>query len=58
MQRFNSNLNRVNDISQFIYGLLDKYGEETEKLKCHSTRVHEAHAKCIYEFEKAYEVFL
>ncbi|WOL15661.1 kinesin-like protein KIN-5C isoform X1 [Canna indica] len=54
-KRFNSSLIHVKEISEFIREFLVKFGEETNKLKHHSSQVHEAHAKCIYDFQKDYE---
>ncbi|XP_074589164.1 kinesin-like protein KIN-5C [Curcuma longa] len=54
-ERFSNSLIHVKEASQFIHGLLDKFGEEMKKLQCHSSQMHESYSKSIQEFQKEYE---
>ncbi|XP_042463003.1 kinesin-like protein KIN-5C isoform X1 [Zingiber officinale] len=54
-ERFSNSLIHVKEASQFIHGLLEKFGEEMRKLQCHSSRMHESYSNSIQEFQKEYE---
>ncbi|XP_077241300.1 P-loop containing nucleoside triphosphate hydrolases superfamily protein [Tasmannia lanceolata] len=54
-ERFHVNQEHYRQISEFIVGLLDTLGEESQKLECHASRVHEVQTKSIDDFQKAYE---
>ncbi|EHA8590394.1 kinesin-like protein KIN-5C [Cocos nucifera] len=54
-EKFQFSLDRTNEMSNFILGLLEKIGKRTKEFQNDSTLVHEAQAKSIADFRKAYE---
>ncbi|XP_020577082.1 kinesin-like protein KIN-5C [Phalaenopsis equestris] len=54
-ERFNTSSDHTNEISSFVFELLDELREKSNELQCHSIRVHDAQTQSINEFQKAYE---
>ncbi|XP_010943824.1 kinesin-like protein KIN-5C isoform X2 [Elaeis guineensis] len=54
-EKFQVSLDRTKGMSEFILGLLENIGKATKEFQNDSTLVHEARAKSIADFRKAYE---
>ncbi|XP_008806097.2 kinesin-like protein KIN-5C isoform X2 [Phoenix dactylifera] len=54
-EKFQVNLDRTKEMSNFILELLEKIGKGTKEFQNDSTLVHEAQVKSIADFQKAYE---
>ncbi|OVA10015.1 Kinesin [Macleaya cordata] len=54
-ERFHVSIERTKEASNFILGLLDKLGEESDKLESHGKQFHNLQQNNISEFQKAYE---
>lgn len=54
-ERFHASIDRTNETSTFILGLLNKLGEESHRLETHEKQFHNLQENSIAEFQKVYE---
>ncbi|CAA6668485.1 unnamed protein product [Spirodela intermedia] len=55
LRRFNKSMQNTKDMSEFVLGLLDRLGDEAQKVHDQTNQMHEVQGKNIIDFQKAFE---